>query len=179
MDRRFVFAGLALMLLGAAALAPSTFGFSSITADRTTNVETAQDPNALLGIDIVSQTVDGDNVALVEITNNADTTLDITTNAAVTGADRVQITNTGNGSLAPNTMSTVEASCSGTGNPNQDGALEMNINAVNTHITIDKAPQTIALTVDCNPGGGPGNGNGGGPGNGNGGGGGGTPPGQQ
>lgn len=61
-------AGLALIGAGAAAAIPYTRGMTNTVADRLTNVGTAEDPNALLGIDGISTAPYNE----IEIQNNAD-----------------------------------------------------------------------------------------------------------
>lgn len=75
-----------LIVLGSVAMAGPTFGFSTIAGDRAVSVSTADDPAALLGLDIASNVSPGDQTELVDITNNFDNQMDVT---IVLGEDAV------------------------------------------------------------------------------------------
>lgn len=156
MHGRVAYLGVAFVLLGAALLAAPTFGFETIAAERTADVATAPDEQAILGIETVQTSVQGSDVELVRITNNADESLTLSPNAQISGTDRVQIADDGSGTLAPGESASVTASCSGNGQPQGQATLDTDMIASGSTLSIDLSPDALAITFDCR-------GNGGGP----------------
>lgn len=70
----------ALGLIGGGAVLASmeTLGFTNVTGDRSVNVSTADDPDALIGLLIADQVKRRNRELLADVTNNTDTDLSIT-----------------------------------------------------------------------------------------------------
>ncbi|WP_254861680.1 hypothetical protein [Halovivax gelatinilyticus] len=69
--------GLVLVVAGALVLAGPVFGFSTFAADRGVSVSTAEDPNAILGIDMAdSVELDDSDVLVATLTNNIGSEID-------------------------------------------------------------------------------------------------------
>jgi len=84
MVRTITALGVGLVLLGAVLLAGPTFGFSTIAGDRGVNVQSAQDSDALVELDIEDEvSSNSDNELLFTVNNTFDT--DLTVDTELTG----------------------------------------------------------------------------------------------
>lgn len=163
MRRTVTYTGVALVVLGAALLVGPTMGFSATEADRSTMVDTASNPNALLGIEPLSGSVDGpnDDADVLRVTNNAGTTLQVdlthtldTTNLQVDGPQSA--------TLSPDQSALVTVSCDGQGGTANYRTAQLTTDATGdgSGLAITGVTESSSFQYHCNPG------NGGGPGGG-------------
>ena len=149
-------AALGLIAAGGFGLGAETFGFSEVTGTRGANVNTANDPDALLGVvDLLDgAAVDGDDVEIIELVNQADEPLDLDVDQSVgsglTPADPFE-----DGLLDPGESTTLSVSCDG-GSGSGFTTVGIDVNsAVGETILIEQLSRTFSVERDC-PGGGDG-----------------------
>ena len=147
---------LGLIAVGGFGLGAETFGFSEVTGTRGANVNTANDPQALLGIVglLNGGAVDGDDVEIIELVNQADEQLDLDVDQSVgtglSAADPFE-----DGPLAPGESTTLSVSCEG-GAGSGFTTVGITVNsAVGERIRIEQLSRTFSIERDC-PGGGDG-----------------------
>lgn len=71
-------AALGLVAAGGVTMLTETFGFSNAVASRAASVSTADDPNALVGLDVATSVTKNQVSDLVDVTNNRSETISVT-----------------------------------------------------------------------------------------------------
>ena len=144
---------LGLIAVGGFGLGAETFGFSEVSGTRGANVNTASDPDALLGIIglLNGGAVAGDNVEIIEVVNQTNEELDLDVNQSV-GSGLSVANPFENGPLAPGESTTLSVSCDGGAGPGYTTVgLDVN-SAVGNTIQIEQLSRTFSIERDC-PGG--------------------------
>lgn len=157
MQRRLAHLGVALLLVGAVALAAPTFGFSTIAADRGTAVQTAEDPNALLGFEPTTEQISGrqDLATAFYLRNNADQTLTLSVTNTLSTTD-VRIADDGSGTIAPGDATRVVVECNGGGSSGTATITTEVTDASGATVSILGASSSTTFDYQCTGGGGTG-----------------------
>lgn len=155
MQRRLAHLGVVLLLLGAVALAAPTFGFSTIAADRGTAVQTAEDPNALVGFEPTSEEIAGrhDTATAFSLRNNADQALDLSTTHALSGSGLAVATD-GSGTVPPGQATPVVVECT-RGGVSGTATITTTVDATGASMSIEGASSSTTFDYECSGGGDP------------------------
>lgn len=159
MHGRVANVGIAFVLLGAALLAAPTFGFEMIAADRSTQIETAADSDALIGFEATDETITGrqDTATVFTLRNNADKTLTFTTDTAIdTENIRIIASDDGSGTVAPGASNDVRIECDGGGGGGTATITTTVIDASGSTLVVEGASSSTTVDYQCRGGGQPG-----------------------
>lgn len=164
--------GIGLVLLGAVLVAGPTFGFSTIAGDRGVSVGTAEDPDALLGIDsegnVGELRGDDDPVVVGTLSNNADEPLDaqdVVIDSITDGegtelsTDILRVVDPDDGDPIESTGTDVTVECAQGENINGDQEVVIRIGeAGGSTVSIIDSTFSVVIDIQCNKGGGGGGG---------------------
>lgn len=155
--------GLLVAAIGVVVLASATYGFGAITADRVADIGTANDENALLGIEDVTS----DETVVTSTQSNQPTPILELTNTFESDLDSVSVTvRTVEGDVGAENLSLVAPSSLGTGSSNAEkvglyctdengaaGTVEVTFDITGTGEGLSvETSQTVAdIGVDCPP----------------------------
>lgn len=133
---------LALFVVAAAIM--GTTGFSTLQADRTVDVQVADDAQAYLQINETgTQITEGETGGVLALTNQFSESVDLS--ISVTTNDDIQSQGLDTRSIATGETATLEVNCSQT----SDGTITVDIEASGDEISFEKSGREVA--VDCEP----------------------------
>lgn len=133
---------LALFVVAAAIM--GTTGFSTLQADRTVDVQVADDAQAYLQIDETgTQIKTGETGGVLALTNQFSESVDLS--ISVTTTDDIQSQGLDTRSIATGETATLEVTCSQT----SDGTITVDIEASGDEISFERSGHEVA--VDCEP----------------------------
>lgn len=158
MHSRVAYLGVAFVLVGAVLLVSPTLGFETIAADRTTQIETASDQNALIGFETTGESIDsvGDTATVYTLRNNAEETLTVSANTVVAQSDDVEVDTSGSGEVPAGGTTDVVLRCNGASGSGTTTVTTTVTQATGQTMTITGASSSTSIDYTCeDSGGGP------------------------
>lgn len=154
MVRKYTAVAIGMIIFGMVMISGPVFGFSTIASERGVNIDTADDSNALLGIEATGDLPDNQNDAtVIEITNNAHedyTVLD----TAVTIDDpngALAISDGFDGSLDKGNTTGLDLTCDGGGDG--EATVTVDADASGSTVQIEGVTYSTTFTYSCTGGG--------------------------
>ncbi|WP_248517386.1 bactofilin family protein [Salinarchaeum laminariae] len=156
MNRRVAYLGLAFVLCGAALLATPTFGFETIAADRSAQIETTNDANALVGFEATDESINslGDTATVFTLRNNAEESLTFSVETEIDDAGNVEVDTPGDGEVAAGQTTDVVLRCNGDSGTGTTTVTTTVTEAAGESITITGASSSTTIDYQCTDSGG-------------------------
>jgi|GEM_PF-3466287 len=156
MNRRVAYLGLAFVLCGAALLATPTFGFETIAADRSAQIETTNDANALVGFEATDESINslGDTATVFTLRNNAEESLTFSVETEIDDAGNVEVDTPGDGEVAAGQTTDVVLRCNGDSGTGTTTVTTTVTEAAGESITVTGASSSTTIDYQCTDSGG-------------------------